>query len=207
MTIVDNAVSEWRSVKNGYPMTQSVGAGRPLYLPGGLNGAPVVKFDGLDDELVCSASAFVAALPLGNSPGRMLAVVSQEASAADGYGSRYALCHGNGITSARRIGRAVVSAVNRGRGTFGDGTSAPTSTSQILEMSSRHVIQAIVVASGFSISLDTEARPPTAGTLTTVNNRARIGALDSSTPRSFWLGGVRDAVFTKDLSPKKPTPS
>jgi hypothetical protein len=42
---------------NGYDATQSTTAARPTYIASGLNGLPVVRFDGTDDRLALGASA------------------------------------------------------------------------------------------------------------------------------------------------------
>jgi hypothetical protein len=42
---------------NGYDATQSTTAARPTYIVSGLNGLPVVRFDGTDDRLALGASA------------------------------------------------------------------------------------------------------------------------------------------------------
>lgn len=56
-TLVGTAVSEWRDKSgNNRHATQVTAANRPVYTTGGLNGKPVVTFDGVNDFL--SPSAF-----------------------------------------------------------------------------------------------------------------------------------------------------
>lgn len=57
---IDNgtAVRIWADQSgNGYDATQSTTAARPTYIASGLNGLPVVRFDGTDDRLALGASA------------------------------------------------------------------------------------------------------------------------------------------------------
>jgi hypothetical protein len=52
------AVRTWSDQSgNGYDATQSTTAARPTYIASGLNGLPVVRFDGTDDRLALGASA------------------------------------------------------------------------------------------------------------------------------------------------------
>lgn len=57
--ITDNtAVRVWADQSGkGYDATQSTTAARPTYIASGLNGLPVVRFDGTDDRLALGASA------------------------------------------------------------------------------------------------------------------------------------------------------
>jgi hypothetical protein len=54
----NTAVSTWADQSgNGYDATQSTTAARPTYIASGLNGLPVVRFDGTDDQMALGASA------------------------------------------------------------------------------------------------------------------------------------------------------
>jgi len=54
----NTAVATWADQSgNGYDATQSTTAARPTYIASGLNGLPVVRFDGTDDNLALSGGA------------------------------------------------------------------------------------------------------------------------------------------------------
>jgi len=54
----NTAVATWADQSgNGYDATQGTSAARPTYIASGLNGLPVVRFDGTDDQMTLGASA------------------------------------------------------------------------------------------------------------------------------------------------------
>lgn len=205
LTVVSGAVSAWRSVKNGFVFSQSISTSRPVYQQDGFGGAPGLLFDGVDDVMYCAETALRSALPANADPGRSVAIVSQLAPAADGELSRYAICHGNGSSTARRLGRSYISSppANRARLATGDGSSAITRTDTSVEMSSRHVIQGVIGVGTHQVLIDGTGSTVSSTTPATANNRASVGASEAAVAASFWWGHVRDILFTKALSTEK----
>lgn len=63
----DDAVASWADMNNAITVSQATAGKRPLYKTSVLNGLPVVRFDGTDDELITTT--------LGMTTGNMFFVV------------------------------------------------------------------------------------------------------------------------------------
>jgi hypothetical protein len=82
---------------NGYDATQGTSAARPTYIASGLNGLPVVRFDGTDDRLALGASALGI---LRNVAGATVFIAVKYSSTTGNFPSFYASTNG-AITSVR----------------------------------------------------------------------------------------------------------
>lgn len=173
LTLVGSAVSEWRSVKNGYAATQAVGGSRPVYSATTLNGRPALITDGLDDELTYAG---IGNFPTGADAGEIWMLAKYTGLGTDtatkhlaGYGSATTY---SGVRSVRR---ASVSNVNRATGLMGDGV-----TNQIAfapgDCSGINVLRIQFGASGVTASRNGEAGATTAGTAATGLVQVSIGA-------------------------------
>jgi hypothetical protein len=83
---------------NGYDATQSTTAARPTYIASGLNGLPVVRFDGTDDRLGLGASALGM---LRNVAGATVFVVVKYSDIVGANRTSFFLSNGTATTSAR----------------------------------------------------------------------------------------------------------
>ncbi len=94
----NTAVATWADQSgNGYDATQSTTAARPTFIASGLNGLPVVRFDGTDDRLALGSSALGM---LRNVAGATVFVVVKYSNTAGANRTSFFISLG-GSTSAR----------------------------------------------------------------------------------------------------------
>lgn len=199
LTLSTAAVTEWRDQVAGYAAVPGVSSTRPVYASDSFNGAPSLFFDGVDDVLTCTDAALLAALPDGAEPGEILGIFEQLTTPPDST-VRYIASYGAGPSNARRIARANISGVNRGRAQVGTGAQSVTATGTVVDLSSRHVLRAIFGATEATVEVDEASPISVAGIPVTTNTRLRIGANDSTSVANFLNGRIRDLVFHAPVS-------
>jgi hypothetical protein len=95
----NTAVATWADQSgNGYDATQGSTAARPTFIASGLNGLPVVRFDGTDDSLALGASALGM---LRNVAGATVFLVVKYSNTTGANRTSFFLSNGTSATSAR----------------------------------------------------------------------------------------------------------
>jgi hypothetical protein len=134
----NTAVATWSDQSgNGYDATQSTTAARPTFIASGLNGLPVVRFDGTDDHLDFSGGAFSL---LRNVAGATIFVVVKYSSTTANFSSFYASTN-NAITSVRLQLRTTTTPRYQIQGRRLDAISAETISSTQATSTSSVIIQ------------------------------------------------------------------
>jgi len=194
MDLVGAQISAWRDKVTGKTVSQSVSSARPVYSAVGFNGAPCLTFDGTDDVLLNAGNH---GLPQATTPGEIWALVDQQAAPGTGTVGVVTL---TGITSAKRrfINRMATAGANRAEIRVGNGGSEAIIPETSADFTGRHRLRGSFMAASAEIGID-DARATGAVTLNTAGlTGVSIGA--TTTPSSFWLGGIRDVLYTNPLS-------
>ena len=201
VTLVGSAVSAWRDKKNGYELTQSLGAARPAYSATSFNGKPGLSFDGVDDRL---SEESVFSFPIGSAGGEIWGVIQQNAAAADA-GTKVMLSYGGSSSAVRRgAGRIAASGVNRGQVDVGNGSVVSGANNLLVDLSGRHVLRGKIEPTVCSVDVDTTpAASSTSVIPATGTVRTRIGAISNTSASNFWNGLMRDVIVTQPLSAGK----
>lgn len=195
ITLSGSEVTAWADRKNGSSVSQATSAARPLFSATGFNGAPCLTFDGTDDNLSAES---VFSLPTGGDASRVWIVASQDALAADTT-ARTAFSYGGSSTDRRAVLRQVISGVSRARAQAGNGTGITNADEVDIDLSSRHLIEAIFTAT--TVACETDDSGPTtsaSATVLTGTTRTRIGSLPGASAANFWQGKIRDVIVTTD---------
>lgn len=195
LTLSGSSVTTWADIVGGYAATQALGAAKPTYSATGFNGRPGIPFDGVDDELTLAGVPF----PSGAAASRVWLLLDQTALPAD-TAVRYPFAYGNGSASERRVRRVVVSGVNRGGTSTGNGGGSTLAVDGLVDLSGRHVMLATFGPTDSSISVDGAAPTSVAAVPATATSRTRIGALAVSTASAFFQG-VLNTILIDDGSP------
>lgn len=198
LSLSTSAVTEWRDQVAGYAAQPGVGSTRPIYAADSFNGAPSLYFDGVDDVLTCTDAALLAALPDGAEPGEIWGIFEQLTAPPDST-VRYIASYGAGPSNARRIARANISGVNRGRAQVGTGAQSVTATGTVVDLSSRHVLRGVFGATETTVEVDEASPVAVSAAPVTTNTRLRIGANDSTSVANYLNGRIRDVLFTAPL--------
>ena len=99
-TVDSDPVSSWQDQSgNGYHLTQATGSKQPIIKLNIINGLPVIRLDGVDDELVTALDVIAA----GNQPHSLIVIGAYRTGAADG--SRIASLGTNSTGEESCIGR------------------------------------------------------------------------------------------------------
>lgn len=190
------SVSAWRDIVAGYTFSQGTGAARPLYSATGFNGSPAVLFDGIDDNMSSLDAALLANFP--PTAAELWVLAGNTALPADAA-TRSAAAFGGGTTAFQLcVRRTVITSVNRGQGSAGNGSTSVTSIEGTIDLSSRHVMRSIATNSAISIEIDGVVSTPAAVTTNIGAARAVVGALAGGTS-NFWQGPVAAVLITKPL--------
>ncbi|MCK1367602.1 hypothetical protein [Bradyrhizobium sp. 62] len=199
LTVLLGAVASWNDVVAGYPAIQGTPTLKPIYGANSFNSSPGITFDGVDDFLMCTDAAFLAALPSGASPYEIWALVSQDALPADTT-ERFVVAVGDSsLITGRAISRIVTTGTNRARGRTGTGAAATNADDTATDLSGSHVIRYTIGATASALTVD--AGVPTASSVVpaTTNTRLRFGASNASAAVSFWQGQIVAVVVTLPL--------
>jgi hypothetical protein len=197
ITVSGAKVTSWKDVKNAYDAVQAVDASRPTYSATGFNGAPGVTFDGTDDELTLASQPF----PSAANPSEIWVVLQQDALGADAT-SRAAFTYGAAAANQRMVGRAQgAGSINRGRASTGDGATSQNLTATSPDLSSRHLLRAIIGATETNLEIDGVLGTPISVVPSTGTTRARIGSFAATSASGFWNGKIRDILVTGPLTP------
>lgn len=199
MTLVGSAVSSWRDKKNGYEITQTLSAARPVFSATGFGGAPGLTFDGVDDRLSAES---IFGFPSAANGSEIWAVVQQDAAIAD-TGDRVIIGYGEGTNATRRVGRAVQSSANRVRTWTGTGSATVAVTELTVAMNSRHVVRSQYTPTTLEVAIDEVAAVGAAAVPATTTTRTRIGSTPASVAGAFWHGHMRDVLVTRPLTTAK----
>lgn len=193
------AVSAWRSVKSASLVgNQSVGAARPLWLPTGSNGKPVVWADGLDDELTFAG---LGALQSGGAAGEWWGIIDQAAPASDAAVRYFASYGGSAQTNNRVCRRAVSAGANVLTANTGSGASGVISPAAPGDFSGRKIIRHVFGATATNCELNGAAGSPVTVTPATGSSIFRLFANTAASPGSFGHGGISLLLFTDILNP------
>ncbi|WJR67193.1 hypothetical protein QTA58_00160 [Neorhizobium sp. CSC1952] len=194
-------VSSWADRVTGFALT-AAGAMQPQYLPTAFNGRPSVVFDGVDDVL--TGSGLPPGVPSGSNPVRMFVLIDQQALATDTtQNPRLAFAYGGNVANSRRLQRLANTGVNRGEASQGNGTSGVSALNRDVDLTGRHVMQAIIAADSVSVIVDNAPVVTTAVTPATNTDRTRIGGSTASpTSSNYWLGGVAAVLICAFNTPQ-----
>lgn len=196
-------VSAWADSMSGLVISQNSIGARPAYLPTGFGNAPCVSFDGVDDALEGSAATF----PSGSIPGEVWGVLAQDALASEsGSTARGAINYGGqSATTARGLRRLVTGGVNRLLAVGGDGAATSLATLNTVDFSGRHVARSTHGPGGTTVRADGSAPASNPAVPATATDRIRLGALSGTSTTNPWLGRIRDALVTRELTPDQAT--
>lgn len=196
-------ISALVGLKSGYVLSAATTA-RPTYSATSFNGAPGLTFNGTANVMTCTTAGLLSAVPDGAEAGELWALVSQAALPAD-TGARYALSYGAAMATGRLVGRAVATAVNRGRVATGGGASSQVRNEGTIDLSSRHVIRAVIGATESVVYVDGVASTALTVTPSTTATRVVLGANPAASPGNFWEGVIAFGAITLPLSATKAT--
>lgn len=187
---IATGVSSWLGTIAGYQIAQVTGSAQPAWSATSFNGAASVTYDGSDDVLTGADAGMLAALPTGATPCEIWGLVQQDAAASDS-GARYLGGYASTSNAGRAISRGVAVGVVRGRMIVGDGAASTQLVNTSVELTTRHVMRAIIRASEIVMGVDQSETAPSAIVPNTGATRVRVGATPlNSTPSSFWQGKV-----------------
>lgn len=199
-----DAVSSWTGLITGANLAQSTPLLKPWYSSTGLAGGPCITFDGTQQYLTCTDSAFLAILPTGATPCEIWVLGSQDVAAADATTRHVAGYAASSVINGRSLARLPVTSVNRARAYTGTGAAATTATDTHVDLSGVHVLRGIYGATVTSVDVDSNA-PVTASVVpvTSVPTLFRVGAIPASAASNYWQGKVAVVLVTKPLSTAK----
>lgn len=201
VAVTGSNVTSWTDRKGAYAAVQAVEGSQPLWSATSFNGAPGVTFDGSDDELTLGSVPF----PTAANTSEMYAVCQQDALAAD-TSTRHVFSYGGTAGASRRaLTRRVSSGTNRGASEIGDGASGIVTTNTSVDLSTRHLLGAIVTGTTTSQFVDSSSNTDTSTIPSTGTTRCRIGSNNSNTAGNFWSGKIRDIIITSALTTEQRT--
>lgn len=185
--------TEWRSSKGAIPATQATAGARPTYAATGMNGGPVVNFDGVDDFMIFNGAL---PFPVGADAGEIWFLGTQTALAADAT-PRYAASYGNNTyVRARGIRRGVTGGVNEGSGQVGNGLSNIFAVAPG-DFSNAVVVRIEFTATEITASLNGVRGTPVAAVPSTL---ATVLTLGCGVPSmNFWQGGIAHVGFVAGI--------
>lgn len=190
-------VSSWRDVVAGYDVTQPTAGLQPVYGATSFGGRPGITSDGVDDVL--TLAPVPAAFPIGAAGSELWAAMDQTALPAD-VTIRVATGYGFASATNRYLARTVGSGINRGLGTFGDGTVQKASLNSTVDLTGRHAVRAALGPAAVQADVDGIAGPSVAGVPATTNNFLRIFGGSASTSTSLFQGGLNLVLVTLPLA-------
>lgn len=196
LSLSGSAVTEWRSVKNGYAATQGVGAARPVYSATSFNGRPGVTSDGLDDELTYTG---VGALPVGSSPAEVWLLADQTALVADTAVREVVGWGGASFDLHVRVRRVVSAGANAAQSQYGVGGSAVI-VATTTGFSGRTVVRVVYDGSTTRVEVNGAAGTPSgSGTAAVGTSRFRIFAAPGTSAANFYQGILSFCAVTQPL--------
>lgn len=187
LTLASGRVSDLVDPVASLTYSQGTSGARPLHHAYGY-----AIFDGDNDLLVAASNPYVT----GSTPCEIIAVVRQDALAADATNRDAFIFGGTAASTARRVGRAVASGVNRGRANVG----GDQATGGVVNFSSAHILRSAIGATQFTLSVDGNVTSPVAHVPNTAATHARIGANHSTTPAAFWHGAIAAIAIADPLT-------
>jgi hypothetical protein len=201
ITLSGAAVTSWKDVTHGYDAVQAVSAARPIFSATGFNGAPGLTFDGTDDYLELASQPF----PSGAAGSEIWAVVQQSSPAGETIPRILLAYGGDSPTTQRRMGRFVVSGVNRLTTETGTGSGGPSNTLSTVDFSGRKMVRCIYGPATTTPQLDGVAGAGVSAVPTTATAKFRIGSTANAIPSNYWRGQIRDAIVTDLLTTDQAT--
>lgn len=194
-----SAVTEWLDKVTGYSVWQDFGANRPVYSATSFNNRPGLTFDGTDDflELVIDGATNLPGFPVGAQHGEIWALATQPLPAAT-TGGKIIAGYAGGANSNRRVGRTVVSGVNRAILTCGRSGGITSITNPTADYSGTHVLRGIFSPDGVAVHVEDTGMAETA--LVPTSNAFAFYIASNSGTQQFMPTTLNALLITGELT-------
>lgn len=194
-------VTSWRDVVGGYEKIQAISSVRPAWSATSFNGAPAVRYDGIDDQLTLTGVPLP--FPIGAAPCEVWIILDNEALSSDAS-TRRIFAYGGITNSSRAVTVSGTGGTQRVGANVGTGAATVFSQSAVPDASGRHAVRAIFSATGVSVAIDGGSpTAETSGVPATTNTMVRSGAATNGA--GPFLGKIRHILVTAPLNGTKLT--
>jgi hypothetical protein len=195
-----NAVDGWTGLILGSKLAMSTPNLKPTYVSDDPIIGPCIKFDGVQQRLVCTDAPLLAALPSGANPCELWALCTQDIAGTDATTRHLCGYADTSVVGGRSLARIGVSNVNRARTYTGTGAAATTVTDTVVDFTGVHVLRGIFGATQTSLEVDGNT-PTNAAVVPNSSTPTRFvaGCIPASAGSNFWAGKIAAILVTKPL--------